>query len=457
MATSRTFRNGPIEFTVPDDWYVEELLGLCADVEYPIVDGPFGSQMKVEDFREDGAVTVVEMEHLGENVIERGQLDRYLSDEKYKDVKRSHVESGDVIISKTGTIGRVAVVGDGLDEAIITSRLSKVTPDPSQLNPHFLRYWVERLGEVGLWDSIATGTTMLVLNLDDIRKTKISVPPVEEQLKIASVLGTVDELIQKSREVESILRRVRKGLVQDFLSQGLSDGEVCDSGTALGQLPAHWKVVNIEETIADENYSFTDGARYSLSSSEIHDQGEVRVILLEEVGEGEFNDSNPKFAARGKYKEIGHRAIHPGEVVVAKMAEPVARACIVPSTYDRYLLGCADVVRIVPMEDVEPRFLMYCMNSYKVWKQAVGHLRGTGRSRINLEDIAELVIPKPPVSEQRRIVNTLRCCDRNIGSEREYRGRLERLKQGLMEDLLSGTISTSDVEMDLHDEVAAYR
>src|SRR5699024_8272966 len=108
------------------------------------------------------------------------------------------------------------------------------------------------------------------------------------------------------------------------------------------------------------------------------DEGDARAILLQEVGTGEFNDSDPKFATAEKYEEITHRAIYPGEVVVAKMAEPVARACIVPNTYDKYLLGCADVVRVLTNDEFDDRFLMYCMNSHKLSSQAVAHLRGTG-------------------------------------------------------------------------------
>jgi len=116
---------------------------------------------------------------------------------------------------------------------------------------------------------------------------------------------------------------------------GIEEGEEMRN-SEFPTIPNDWDFSTIEEIISDEDNAFTDGARYSLSSAEIHGSGEVRAILLEEVGEGEFDDATPKFATRDKYEEITHRAIHPGEVVVAKMAEPVARACVVPDTYDKY-------------------------------------------------------------------------------------------------------------------------
>ena len=288
------------------------------------------------------------------------------------------------------------------------------------------------------------------------RELDISLPPIPEQRKIATVLYTIDRAIEKSKEIKTQLERTHNGLIQNFLTHGIQDSETIDTGTKLGEVPSHWEIVTIENILSDEDYSFTDGARYSLSSDEIQDSGDARAILLEEVKEGEFDDSNPKFATEEKYNEITHRAIYPGEVVVAKMAEPVARACIVPDTYEKYLLGCADVVRIVPSEEIEDRFLMYCMNSHKVWRQAVAHLRGTGRSRINLENISELYIPKPPLSEQREIVSILSGIDQQIDNEQQYRNNLQRLKGGLQQDLLSGTVRTTDTNIEVPDEIAQH-
>jgi type I restriction enzyme S subunit len=305
-------------------------------------------------------------------------------------------------------------------------------------------------------NSVGSGSTFDEVSKTEVQSVDIPIPPLPEQRKIATVLYTVDRAIEKSKEIKTQLERTHNGLIQDFLTHGIQDSETIDTGTKLGEAPSHWEIVTIENILSDEDYSFTDGARYSLSSDEIQGSGDARTILLEEVKEGEFDDSNPKFATEEKYNEITHRAIYPGEVVVAKMAEPVARACIVPDTYEKYLLGCADVVRIVPNEEIEDRFLMYCMNSHKVWRQAVAHLRGTGRSRINLENISELYIPKPPLSEQREIVSILSRIDQKIDNEQQYQDNLQRLKRGLQQDLLSGTVRTTNSNIEVPDEIAQH-
>ncbi|RKS81524.1 type I restriction enzyme S subunit [Haloarcula quadrata] len=325
---------------------------------------------------------------------------------------------------------------------------------PKSLNGLYLFY---NLAERKPWLSrLATGSTFKSVTKSDLQLLDIPVPSLQEQRKIATVIHNVDRAIQKTENIESQIRQTKKGIVQDVLERGLGASETSDTGTKLGSIPTHWEVTTIENIVADEENAFTDGARYSLSSAEIHDEGEARAILLQEVGEGEFNDEDPKFATEEKYEEITHRAIYPGEVVVAKMAEPVARACIVPEKYDKYLLGCADVVRVQTNEEFDERFLMYCMNSHKVWRQAVAHLRGTGRSRINLENIAELKLPKPPLKEQVEIADTLEKFDQRVENEQDYRDRLQRLKQSLMQDLLSGTVRTTDTNIEVPDEIAQH-
>jgi len=384
---------------------------------------------------------------------------RYLDEEVAEDWKEKYFpQSGDVILNSTGqgTLGRAQVYPDNERRAIDSHVTLLRTEDG--LNPYFHRYFLESyLGQALLYSMCVNGSTgQIELSKTRLDLLPIPLPPLNEQRNIATVLRTVDQAIQKTEEIESKIRQTKKGVVQDVLERGLGKSETSDTSTKLGKIPSHWEVTTIENIVADEENAFTDGARYSLSSADIYEQGEARAILLQEVGEGEFNDEDPKFATAEKYEEITHRAIYPGEVVVAKMADPVARACLVPEKYDKYLLGCADVVRVQTNDEFDDRFLMYCMNSHKVWRQAVAHLRGTGRSRINLENIAELKLPKPPLKEQVEIADTIEQFDRRVENEQGYRDRLQRLKQGLMQDLLSGTVRTADTNIEVSEEIAQH-
>jgi len=446
---------GPIEVDIPSQWNSAELSDL-----FHLISGNnySGDHLSEED---NGGRIFLTLKSVNKGGgFNQDSLKYYAGPVNQREI----VEPGELLIANTDVTQNGDVVGysirvpdfDSEREIAASMDLSILRPKANYVNLPYMEYLLQTDSIHSRMRAFSAGSTVLHLNTDLVESLSLPLPPLSEQRKIATVLYTIDRLIEKTEEIETQLERTKLGLVQDLLTQGLSDSERRETETKLGEIPSHWDVATIEEILSDEDNAFTDGARYSLSSAEIYDEGEARAILLEEVGEGEFKDSTPKFATQEKYEEITHRAIYPGEVVVAKMAEPVARACLVPDTYEKYLLGCADVVRIVPNEEVNDRFLMYCMNSYKIWRQAVSHLRGTGRSRINLENIAELKIPVPPLTEQDEIAEILYDFDRKIRTEREYRDQLKRLKQGLMQDLLSGTVRTTDANIEVPDEIAQY-
>ena len=87
---------------LPHSWGVVRLVDACKKEKFSIVDGPFGSQMKVSDFKESG-IPLIEMIHLKESRMSLN-FRRFVSLEKFNEIKRSGVGPSDIIISKTGTL-----------------------------------------------------------------------------------------------------------------------------------------------------------------------------------------------------------------------------------------------------------------------------------------------------------------------------------------------------------------
>ena len=87
------------------DWEFRTLVEFVKSEKFAIVDGPFGTQMKVHEFVSEG-IPVIEMEHLGDAVISQ-RLERHITPEKFEQIKRSAVYRGDIVISKTGSLGHL--------------------------------------------------------------------------------------------------------------------------------------------------------------------------------------------------------------------------------------------------------------------------------------------------------------------------------------------------------------
>ena len=109
----------------------------------------------------------------------------------------------------------------------------------------------------------------------------------------------------------------------------------------------NWDIISLIDTVdKKKKWSFTGGPFGSnLKSSDYTNKG-VRVIQLQNIGDGEFIDNYKIFTSDKKADELISCNIYPGEIIMSKMGDPVGRACIIPHIHLRYLM-CSDGIRIV--------------------------------------------------------------------------------------------------------------
>ena len=173
--------------------------------------------------------------------------------------------------------------------------------------------------------------------------------------------------------------------------------------TEFGDIPNRWLMVTLDQVATKEPNSFVAGPFGSdLKVSDYTSTG-VRLIQLQNVSEGRFDPSNEKYTSEKKFEQLKKCAAYPGDILVAKMADPLARACIAPHLCDRYLL-VADVIRIhVDTQKFDPSYVMYAVNSEGVRRQALAQSTGTTRQRITLSALRKVKLPQPPLKEQQWI------------------------------------------------------
>jgi len=360
---------------------------------------------------------------------------------------RKEAEEHDILMSIRAPVGdlniadRNCCIGRGL-----------AALRPKQLNGLYLFY---NLAERQIWLSrLATGSTFKSVTKSDLQLLDVPVPPLEEQRKIASVLYNVDQAIQKTEEAIEQGEQTKKGVIQENIIDQITQSQ---SPTALGEVPENWDKVRLAEVANEEEDSLVDGPfGSSLKAEEFVEDGFARIIQLQNVKEGWYSDSNIRYVDEETYLDLERHSAKPGDLFIAKMASPVARACILPDEYEHYMLGCADVVKLIPSSEFIDKFVMYCLNSYPVWKQAAAHIRGSGRLRVNLNQLKGVEIPKPPIKEQKEIVSAVDGISEYIESHKDEKQRLQRLKQGLMQDLLSGEVRTTDTDIPVLDAVAQH-
>jgi type I restriction enzyme S subunit len=191
------------------------------------------------------------------------------------------------------------------------------------------------------------------------------------------------------------------------------------------KVPDNWLWTWLVNFSKPGQYSFVDGPFGSnLKVSDYTGKG-IRLIQLQNIGVGYWRDENKKYISEKKAIELTRSRTLPGDIVIAKMAAPIARATIVPEIEKEYLI-VADCVRISVSKYVVTKYLNYCINSPYIRNIAEKWGKGTTRKRINLKDLKKLPVPLPPLEEQVRIVKKL---DSMLGKIAEARELIQEARE----------------------------
>ncbi|WP_426744672.1 restriction endonuclease subunit S [Myxococcus faecalis] len=167
-------------------WPVRTIESLAAEIPNAMRTGPFGSDLRHSEFVDDG-IAVLGIDNAVQNRFAWGER-RFITQEKYDDLRRYTVRPGDVIVTIMGTTGRSAVVPDDIPTAITTKHLATITLDRKQAEPEFVSQALFRHPEVLQQIAAANrGAIMSGLNLGLIKALRIPVPPIERQREFARV------------------------------------------------------------------------------------------------------------------------------------------------------------------------------------------------------------------------------------------------------------------------------
>ena len=189
--------------------------------------------------------------------------------------------------------------------------------------------------------------------------------------------------------------------------------------------PGWQEIKLIDVTDKSVRWSFIGGPFGSnLKASDYTDTG-IRIIQLQNIGDGEFINDYKVYTSDQKADELLSCNIYPGDILLSKMGDPVARACIVPSYHQRYVM-CSDGIRlVVNKKKFDKYFIFSLINSSVFRKKAKNKSTGSTRKRISLGNLKKIAITVPKFPEQQKIANCLTSLDDLITAENQ---KLETLQ-----------------------------
>ncbi len=314
----------------------------------------------------------------------------------------------------------------------------KETPYPCSFSNHFTRIrfkegvlpeWVLfhfiSLWRRGYFKSVAIRHVgQSAVQTKFIKNILIPLPPLPEQKKIAEILSTADEAIQAVDEAIAKTNRLKKGLMQELLSNGIGHEEFKE--TEIGRIPKEWEVVSLGDISTD---SFGGGTPSTKNPE--YWNGDIAWMTSAHINGPEVKTGQRYITKEGLRNSASSLVPKDNLLVATRVGIGKAAVNKIDIAISQDLTGI-----ILDKNKSTPDFIFWFItnNPSKLKSLAQGStIKGLLRDRL-----LKLKLPLPSLPEQQKIAEILSTVDNKLELLREEKGKFERIKQGLMNDLLTG-------------------
>ena len=396
----------------PEEWDNKTLLDAVGMKKDLIVAGPFGSNLKVSDYKDEG-IPIIRLQNIDYGKFIDKEI-KYISHEKARELAYHSFRAGDLVLAKLGDpIGKTCIVPDYFKDGIVVADVVRVRVADGLVDKKFIMYSLNSVATKNQLINGTIGSTRPRVNLDQIRDIQILVPPLNEQRKIAAILSSVDAAIEQTDAIIAQTERMKKGLMQNLL-------------TGKQRLPMfgdNWKMVAFEQVA-------------SIRREKINPKvvGELPFCIeLEHIEQSSGRlISSSKTSEQSSIKSVFHQ----GDVLFGKLRAYLRKYWLA----DRDGYCSTEIWPLIPNRRlIAPGFLFQLVMTDR-FIDAASITYGTHMPRTDWDVVKGHQINLPSVPEQEAIVAILSSIDKKLDEEKKYRDHLETLKNGLMQDLLTGRV-----------------
>ncbi len=399
---------------VPEDWECERISDAAANSANAIVGGPFGSDLVSADYAAMG-VPVIRGQNVAAGVVSGDFV--FVSPQKAKSLSANLAHPGDLVFTQRGTLGQVAIVLNDRHECYLVSQSQmKVSLNRTRHDPCFVhQYFASRAGQKQIaLSAIQTGVPHT--NLGILRAYRFPAPPLPEQRAIAAALSDVDALLGGLDRLIAKKRDLKQAAMQQLLT----------GQTRLPGFQGEWEL----RRLGDVSNMGSGGTPLS-SVPAYYGGGIPWVSIADMTRAGRVIDETEKTLTTLGL-ESSAAQMFPACTVLYAMYASLGECCIagVPVTTSQAILG------IRPKHQLVGDFLYYFLSSLKAKVRTIGQ-QGT-QANLNKGIVQDFRIALPSHEEQAAIATVLSDMDAELTTLEARRDKTHALKQGMMQELLTG-------------------
>lgn len=422
---------------IPEDWEIKQI----GDLRPFVTSGSRGWA----SFYSDRGAPFIRITNLT-----RGSIYLDLSDLRFvslpsdnREGARTQLQTGDVLISITADIGIVGYVSPQVPRsAYINQHIALVRFDPSNFNSKFISYFLASEKPQKLFRAFTDSGAKAGMNLMTIRQIRLALPPTKaEQEAIAEALSDADTLIESLEQLLAKKRQIKQGAMQELL-------------TGKKRLPGfsgEWEVKPLGDL-----FDFSGG--FTASRDQLTSEGYCYLHY------GDIHTSKKSFVdVHSEYQNIPKLDIplkkvssvsllDDGDVVFVDASEDdegtSKHVVIINPDAIPFISGLHTIVAKSRTDALEHQYRRYCFQTTAVKAQFRFFAVGTKVSGISKSNIARVTLQVPSVPEQTAIAAILSDMDTEIAALETKLTKTRQLKQGMMQELLTGRIRLVEPNQD---------
>tara|TARA_B110001469_G_scaffold90562_1_gene85997 strand:+ start:3675 stop:5000 length:1326 start_codon:yes stop_codon:yes gene_type:complete len=403
----------------------------------------------------------------GENIMSEGGVD-YSSFKKvpesfYRFMPKGHLKANDVLINKDGAqTGKVGLYDGRFEDAAVNEHIFIMRSVNEAIDQSLLYYFL-LLGETQA--AIArriTGSAQPGLNSQFVDAVSLTVPICkQQQRRIAEILSTVDDAIEATEALIAKQQQIKAGLMHDLFTRGVWTADSIAAAQAagspaaasakvgqlrppqstapelykdspLGWIPKDWEVKVCSSLCKRICVGIViQPAKYYQSSG-------VPAFRSANVRESGLTMDKLVYISKESNAMLSKSQVKAGDVLSVRTGYPGTSAVVPPNC-----AGCntVDILISTPTDEISSDFLCAWINSSSGKNQVLSKQGGLAQQHFNVAELRKLKVILPSSLEQDVIVERFMAIELEIQSNQVFRTKLQKQKQGLMQDLLSGEVS----------------
>jgi len=357
------------------------------------------------------------------------------------EMARLRLQPDDLLVCEGGEIGRTAIWRGEVEVCGYQNHIHRLRKSRKDIQPEFYMYWMQAAFLIlHLYAGEAIRTTIPNLSGGRLKSFLVPKPPLLEQQKIAKVLSTIQRAIEQQHKIIEAAKNLKKSLMQKLFTEGLGHTEFNE--TEIGEIPKSWEMAKLAEVCEVKGGKrLHKGHRFASAPTPYP---YIRVV---DFRNNSVNKDDLKFLTPQDYQLLKRYTITQEDVYIS-IAGTTGIVGIIPEDLDcAVLTENAAKLLINNQEKLLKYFLVYFLASDAGQIQIYQQTTKAVQPKLALGRIKQIVIPLPPLFEQKEIARILSIVDKKIEVEAKREATLKELFKTTLHKLMTGEIRLKDVEV----------